>query len=337
MGRYLILLITAFVLTSCAGNKGKNFYIIDGFTQGTTYHVVYKESGDKSIDEVRKEIELLFLKIDNSLSIYNDTSVISLINQNLSNETDTMFRELFLKSKEVWEKSRGAFDITIGPLVKAWGFGPDATARFKAEKLDSLMSLVGMSKVYLDGTKLIKEKPSMYIDMNAIAQGYTVDMVIGYLRSVGIDDCLVEVGGEVRSSGNKSGKGWKVGVDRPADGNFIPGVDMEAIVTLNNKSLATSGNYRKFYVEDGIKYSHTINPCTGYPVRHTLLSATIIADDCTTADAFATACMVVGKDSAIALIEGYDFIDGYLIWSDKDGKMITWVSDKAKALIEERK
>lgn len=326
----------ALCLVSCTNQNSGNFSVIDGFTQGTTYHVVYEVTGKKDPSEVRRDLEELFIKVDNSLSIYNDSSVISQINSNVSNETDSLFRAMFRLSAEICNKSKGAFDITIGPLVKAWGFGPDAMQRFDASKLDSLLSLVGMDKVKLEGNIIVKESPAMFIDMNAIAQGYTVDLVIDYFKSNGIKDCLVEVGGEVRSSGDKNGAGWKVGIDRPVDGNNDPGTDMEAIITLNDKALATSGNYRKFYVEDGTKYSHTINPVTGYPARHSLLSATILADDCATADAFATACMVVGKDSAITMIEKFDFLEGYLIWSDSDGTMKTWMSQSAKKLIEEK-
>jgi len=193
-----------------------------------------------------------------------------------------------------------------------------------------------MEKITLKGQHLIKKSPAMYIDMNAVAQGYTVDLVVHYLKSIGINDCLVEVGGEVGSSGNKNGEGWKVGIDKPVDNNNDPGQNMEAIITLNNRALATSGNYRKFYIDNGIKYSHTIDPRTGYPSRHTLLSATILASDCAIADAFATACMVVGKDSAIAIIEKYDYLDGYLIWSDDDGKMVTWMSEGVRGLIKEK-
>jgi thiamine biosynthesis lipoprotein len=288
------------------------------------------------LSEIRSEIEKILSDVDNSLSIYNDSSVISLINSNISDKTDTLFRETYRQSKEVWEKSSGAFDITVGPLVKSWGFGPDALQRFDASKLDSLMALVGMEKVALEGDRIIKNDPDMYIDVNAIAQGYTVDLLVEYLSSRGVRDCLVEVGGEVRTSGDKGGAGWRVGVDRPVDGNNAPGTDLEAIVRLDSLSLATSGNYRKFYVENGIKFSHTIDPHTGYPVRHTLLSATIISRTCATADAWATVCMVVGKDSAAAFIEKYDFLEGYLIFSDDEGNMKTWTSAGLNKVIEEQ-
>jgi len=334
MKKTLILFLVALTLQGC--NPKKEFAEINGLTQGTTYHIVFETSPKIDLSQIRTEIEKILTEVDNSLSIYNDSSVISLINSNISDQTDTLFREMFRQSKEVWEMSSGAFDITVGPLVRSWGFGPDALQRFDVSKLDSLMALVGMQKVALEGDRIIKADPDMYLDVNAIAQGYTVDLLVEFLNSRGITNCLVEVGGEVRTTGAKEGAGWKVGVDKPVDGNNTPGTDLEAIVRLDNLSLATSGNYRKFYVENGVKYSHTIDPHTGYPVRHTLLSATIISASCATADAWATVCMVVGKDSAAAFIEKYDFLEGYLIFSDDQGNMKTWMSAGLSKIIEEQ-
>jgi thiamine biosynthesis lipoprotein len=193
-----------------------------------------------------------------------------------------------------------------------------------------------MDKVRLEGDRIVRADPDMYIDVNAIAQGYTVDLIIEMLARDGIKESLVEVGGEVRTSGDKNGKGWHVGIDRPADGNYVPGADLQAKIGLDNSALATSGNYRKFYVENGVKYSHTIDPRTGYPVRHTLLSATIVAPECAIADAWATACMVGGKDTAISFIERNDFLEGYLIFSDEKGDMQSWMSEGLRKSIEER-
>jgi thiamine biosynthesis lipoprotein len=224
----------------------------------------------------------------------------------------------------------------VGPLVKAWGFGPDALKRFDETKLDSLLALVGMDKVRLEGDRIVKADPDMFIDVNAIAQGYTVDLITEMLSAEGIKECLVEVGGEVRTSGDKDGKGWHVGIDRPTDGNYVPGADLQAAIRLDNSALATSGNYRKFFIENGVKYSHTIDPRTGYPARHTLLSATVVAPECAVADAWATACMVAGKDTAITFIEKYDFLEGYLIFSDEKGEMKSWISEGLRKRIEER-
>ncbi len=312
------------------------YVTIDGLTQGTTYHIVAETTPGMNSGDLRLKIEALLGEVDKSLSVYNDSSVISLINSNISDKTDTLFREVFRASALISEQCDGLFDITVGPLVKAWGFGPDAAKRFDETKLDSLLALVGMDKVRLEGDRIIKADPDMFIDVNAIAQGYTVDLIIELLAGEGVSECLVEVGGEVRTSGDKNGKGWHVGIDRPADGNYVPGADLTATVRLDNSALATSGNYRKFYIDNGVKYSHTIDPRTGYPTRHTLLSATIVAPTCAAADAWATACMVAGKDTAISIIEKNELLEGYLIFSDDKGDMQSWMSEGLRKKIEEQ-
>jgi FAD:protein FMN transferase len=333
MSRFTGILAVILFVNSCSPQP--EYAEINGLTQGTTYHIVVEKKPGVDVMALRQKIEDLLADVDNSLSIYNDSSVISLINAGVSDVTDTLFREVFRASAIVSELSGGLFDITIGPLVKSWGFGPDAMKRFDETMLDSLLALVGMDKVRLAGERLVRADPNMFIDVNAIAQGYTVDLLVELLKLEGIDECLVEVGGEVRTAGDKGGMGWHVGIDTPADGNYIPGADMQARVRLDNHALATSGNYRKFFVEDGVKYSHTIDPRTGYPVRHTLLSATVIAPECAMADAWATACMVAGTGAAIAMIERYEFLEGYLIFSDEKGEMRSWMSGGLRDLIEE--
>jgi len=330
----VIFLIITLLLLGC--RPSPEYAEMNGLTQGTTYHIVVQTTPAIDVADLRLKVENLLSAVDNSLSIYNDSSVISLINSNISDRTDTLFREVFRASSKISEQCNGLFDITVGPLVKAWGFGPDALKRFDETKLDSLLALVGMDKVRLEGDRIVKADPDMFIDVNAIAQGYTVDLIIDMLAGEGIKECLVEVGGEVRTAGDKNGKGWHVGIDRPVDGNYVPGAELQAAVRLDNRALATSGNYRKFYVDNGVKYSHTIDPRTGYPSRHTLLSATIIAPECAVADAWATACMVGGKDTAIAFIEKYDFLEGYLIFSDEKGGMVSWMSEGLRKKIEER-
>jgi thiamine biosynthesis lipoprotein len=326
--------IIAIVMIMASCSPRPEYAEINGLTQGTTYHIVVEKQEGLDILLLRNDIEKLLAEIDHSLSIYNDTSVISAINANRSNVTDSLFREVFRISAEVSGLSGGLFDITIGPLIKSWGFGPDAMKRFDPSMLDSLLALVGMDKVRIEGDLIFKADPDMFIDVNAIAQGYTVDLVAGLIARYGITQCLVEVGGEVRTLGDKNGAGWIVGIDTPADGNYTPGADIQARIRLDDRALATSGNYRKFYIENGVKYSHTIDPRTGYPVRHTLLSATVIAPTGAVADAWATACMVGGKDAAIAFIEKYDFLEGYLIYSDENGEMKSWVSGGIGSLIE---
>ena len=202
------------------------------------------------------------------------------------------------------------------------------------QNLIVLMNLVGYKKVSIKDGKVVKENPAMILDANAIAQGYSVDVVSEYLVSLGINNFLVEIGGEVRVKGTKAGELWRIGIDEPSDENTGAGDLLEDIIAITDRSVSTSGNYRKFYYENGVKYAHTIDPRTGSPVRHNLLSATILADDCITADAFATACMVLGKDGAIELIKKYSYLEGYLIYSDEKGNYKTWMTDNFAKLVQ---
>lgn len=229
----------------------------------------------------------------------------------------------------------GAFDITVGPLVRAWGFGPDAHKSFTEAKRDSLMKLVGISKVSLIKGKLIKSDPHISLDFNAIAQGFSVDIICRFFNNLGIKNYLVEIGGEVRAKGKKGGNLWRIGIDKPVDNNNSPGRELEAIIKISDKALATSGNYRKFYIEDGVKYSHEIDPKTGYPVKNTLLSASVIANDCTTADGIATACMVFGTEKTIEFLGNHPEFEAFLVYSDSNGNFKTWTSEKLKSNLTE--
>jgi len=270
-----------------------------------------------------------------SLSIYQDSSLISKMNRNEEVLPDSFFIEVFDKSVLISEITEGAFDITVGPLVKAWGFGPDAHRNFTIDNRDSLMKLVGMDKVSIRDGHLVKSDPGIYLDVNAIAQGYSVDVISRYFDNHGILNYLIEIGGEVRAKGTKAGAHWRIGIDKPTDNNYSPGQTLQAIIKISDKALATSGNYRKFFVEDGIKYSHTIDPRTGYPVKNRLLSATIIADDCTMADGIATACMVMGLDNSIEFMKNNPQLSAYLVFSDNEGNFNTWTSETLKEYISE--
>ena len=202
--------------------------------------------------------------------------------------------------------------------------------------IDSLLQYVGMDKVSLNGNKLMTEKSGMMLDMNAIAQGYAVDVLAEFFETENIKNYLVEIGGELRTSGkNRFGLDWRVGIDKPIDGLQLPGVQMQAIVQISGKSLATSGNYRRFYEEDGIKYSHTIDPSTGYPVQHGLLSATVVASDCMRADAYATAFMVMGYEKARRFLEEHTHLDAYLIYNDEMGEYRVWYTPGMEIMLSE--
>lgn len=324
----LLLLLPAF---SCS--KTITFDSFGGFAQGTTYSITFGNNGKINPQELKADVEKILREFDLSLSLYVDSSILSKVNRNEDVQVDRYFSEAFRKSVEISELSGGTFDITVGPLTRAWGFGPDDYRSFSGSKLDSLLKLIGMDKVRLENNRVIKTDPDIKFDFNAIAQGYSVDVVSDFLDSRGIRNSLVEIGGEVRARGDKNGVLWRIGIDRPEDNNNIPGNDLQAVITMKDRSLATSGNYRKFYVENGVKYSHTIDPRTGYPARNTLLSATILAGDCATADGLATACMVMGKDQTIEFLGKHPEYDAFLIYSDENGNFLTWSTDNLKKFI----
>jgi thiamine biosynthesis lipoprotein len=331
-----VSLFFSLVLFSCIEKKAviANF---TGFTQGTTYSIVYDNNKNISPEDLRQQVENILHDFDMSLSLYNDSSIISRLNRNEDVVPDSFFTEVFEKSVQISNMTEGAFDITVGPLVKAWGFGPDAHKNFSESKRDSLLRLVGMNKVSLINGRLVKSVPGICLDVNAIAQGYSVDVICRYFDNLGIQNYLVEIGGEVRGRGTKAGAYWRIGIDKPVDNNLSPGETLQAIIRISDKALATSGNYRKFYVENGIKYSHTIDPRTGYPAKNQLLSATILADNCSMADGIATACMVMGKNVAIEFINNNPQFSGYLVFSDDSGNFGTWISDNLKEYINEEK
>ena len=321
------------VFGSCNKKSNSDYVSISGFTQGTTYSITYESPGNINYQD---EIENLLAEFDTSLSTYNKLSVITAINNNSTKKVDHYLKTVFIRSQEISKLTDGAFDITVGPLVNAWGFGLQEREKISQSKIDSILEFVGYQKVKLLGDTVFKKDPRIKIDMNAIAQGYAVDVVSDFIEKQNIENYLVEIGGEVRTKGlNPKKEAWKIGIDKPIDNNNLPGDEMQAIVHLSGRSLATSGNYRKFYELNGVKYSHTIDPKTGYPVNHSLLSATVIADDCMTADAFATAFMVVGLDLSIELIENNPGIEAYFIYSNNEGKFKVKSTPGIEEIIEE--
>jgi FAD:protein FMN transferase len=282
-------------LLSC-NRSINNTIIISGAAQGTSYNITYA-AGEHS--NFREAFDSIFRQIDLSLSTYDTNSLISKINRNDTTVTvDRYFSEVFNKSIEVSEKTKGLFDITVAPVINAYGFGFKKREKVTAGLIDSLLRFVGYKKVRVADNKVVKDTPQVMLDFNAIAQGYTVDVLASFLESKGIKNYMVEVGGELRAKGRKlNDSSWTVGIQMPSE-DEAEAAALFARIRINNKSLATSGNYKKFYVEDGKKYSHIINPFTGYPTKNNLLSATVIANDCMTADAYATSFMVMGLEKS---------------------------------------
>jgi thiamine biosynthesis lipoprotein len=322
------IFIALLFLASCASEVRKE---ATGFTQGTTYSVVYYNNGL----DLQYQIDSLLLSFDRALSTYQESSYISKWNRNEhgSLEQPQLFKEVVQRAVEINQLSDGAFDITVSPLMKYWFENDWKVSELDSTKIDSLMESVGMKYVVLDGKDYNKTNSQTQLDVNAIAQGYSVDVLARYLESQGIFNYLVEIGGEVRAKGSKPNEeAWTVGVDRPTAENLER--ELALSVSLKDRSLATSGNYRKFVEINGVKYGHSLNPKTGYPAKTDVLSATIVAEDCMTADALATACMVMGFENSKKLIEEDQRLDGVLIYSDSEG-VHTWISDGLKAhLIE---
>lgn len=330
----LALVVTLF-LNACQTKKCE-YTKISGFAQGTTYNITYENSKNEDYTEA---IDSILKAFDKSCSMYDSTSIISRINNNDPTvEADDWFIEVFKKSAEVSTASGGALDITVGPVVHAWGFGNAPIAKHDKTYIDSLLQYVGMDKVRLEGRKVIKKHPGVSLDVNAVAQGYSVDVVSLFFEDKGIKNFLVEIGGEVRCKGtNAKNNVWRVGIDKPTDDNITPGGELQAIIELNDKSLATSGNYRKFFVENGVKYGHTIDPKTGLPARNTLLSATVVSGDCATADAYATTFMVLGLDKSKELLAKLQGIEVYFVYSNLQGEYEVYFSEGLKEMIVEQK
>ena len=330
---------TLFQIASCvifffSCNQHDRTIYVRGEAQGTTYNITYS-APEKT--NYKNEIDSLFKAVDQSLSTYVPGSIISRINRNDTGVVaDKYFIDVFRKAQEISQQTNGAFDVTVAPIVNAWGFGFTKRARIDSATIDSLLRFVGYQKIKLEGGAIVKTNPGMMLDFNAIAQGYTVDLLSSFLESKGINNYLVELGGEVRTKGKKNnGEDWKIGIDQPYE-TYTEGRPLKAIVSLKNKALATSGNYRKFYVENGRKYAHIIDPHTGYPSKHNLLSATVIANDCMTADAFATAFMVMGLEKAKQFLskDKQLGLEVFFIY-DEQGTWKTYTSETLKERIEE--
>jgi thiamine biosynthesis lipoprotein len=329
----LLVLITILILFVSCNDQKVYLHKFNGEAQGTYYAVTYF---DKENRNLQTEIKNLLNDFDQTASMWVPNSIISAINRNeMGIEPDEIFIQLFNQSKEIHQISGGAFDPTVGPLVNAWGFGFKDKEKINQELIDSLLPLIGFEKVKLKENKIIKEDPRIQFDFNAIAQGYSVDLIGKFLEDKGINQYLIDVGGEVLAKGSKpNGDRWKVGIEKPKD-NAAYGESLQAIVLLENKALATSGNYRKFYEEDGVRYSHTLNPKTGYPVQHTLLSVSVVADACSTADAFATTFMVLGVEESKQLLANNPGLEAYFIFSEKDEQLGTYITKGFEKILQE--
>ncbi len=320
------------LIISCKPHT-QDYLKMEGMIFGTFYHIIYQPilENDSLNIGVGKELN----KVDWALSTFKDTSTISKFNFSEKGcKIDSMMKYVYQSAIEVNQNTNGAFDMTVGPLVNAWGFGFKKKDSITYALIDSLLINVGMSKISLQDDFLVKEKPQIMIDASAIAKGFGVDVVADYLAINGIENYMVEIGGEIRVHGvNNKGIPWRVGIDKPIDDKAAINREIQDVLSLSNVGLATSGNYRNFYIKDGKKYAHTIDPKTGYPVQHSLLSASIIAPECMVADAYATACMVMGVEKSMEVITSLPEVEGYFIYVDEEGNNQTKYTDGFKDYI----
>lgn len=326
---WLAFLILATIWILARHRQQPAYNSITGFVFGTVYNITYEHNGD-----LKDEIEAELKRFDQSLSPFNDSSVISRINRNEELVTDSFFRKCFNRSMEISRETNGAFDITIAPLANAWGFGFKKGAFPDSLMIDSLREITGYEKVKLEDDKVIKQDPRIMLSCSAVAKGYSVDVVAQLLDRKGIKNYMVDIGGEVVVKGkNPNDRLWRIGINKPIDDSLSVRQDIQTVLELTDLGMATSGNYRNFYYKDGKKYAHTIDPRTGYPVQHSILSSTVIAEDCMTADALATSFMVMGLEEAEKFCKANPKIDAYFIYSGENGEFKTYYTEGMKKYI----
>ena len=297
---------------------------------GTTYHITYQSDKD-----LHREILQRLQLVDQTFSTFNDESIISKINRNEPVKLNQMFIEVFDLAKTVSKDTHGAFDITVAPLVNVWGFGFKSGTPPTKAVIDSLRHLTGYEKVKLIGSKVRKQDPRIMLDCSAIAKGYGSDVVAQYLRSRDVENFMIEIGGEIVVQGNSDKRlPWKIGVTKPTDDSTQVNNELQTVLNVSNTAMATSGNYHRFYYKNGKKYAHTIDPKTGYPVQHNILSATVLANTCAKADAYATSFMVLGLEKTQQVLQHHPDLMVYLIYADGQGKNKVWYSPSLKKAIQ---
>lgn len=302
-----------------------HFHAAEGHVFGTTYHIKYSSTRDLTAD-----IEATLSDVDGALSMFNPESTLSHFNAGDDYEPNRLFDDVVKLGLQVSNETNGAFDMTVAPLVNAWGFGFKNREDLTDAQIDSIRECVGYKKLTFNAKAtptLKREDPRVTIDCGAIAKGYGVQCVAQMLESKGCRNFMVEIGGEVVVKGlNPDGKKWTLGITKPIDDPSNQQTELQETIAITDRAIATSGNYRNFYMKGERKFAHTIDPATGYPVEHSLLSATVIHPNCAAADAYATSFMVMGLERAKQFVESHKDIEAYLIYSDEQGAMQTWQS-----------
>ena len=330
MKKSFLVILALLALASCDNQPKK--IILKGLAQGSYYAITYYDEQGRNF---QREVDSIFRAVDRSVNLWVDSSVICKVNRNEEVTLDSIFVDNFRIAQEAARLSGGYFDPTISPIVAAWGFSAKTGDSITPQLIDSLKQLVDYRKVRIENGKVVKENPAMQLDFNAIAQGYTSDMIASFLESRGISNYLVDTGGEIMAKGNKpDGKPWIVGIEKPAD-NWDSEQVVQTRIALRDKGLVTSGSTRKYVERNGKRYSHCINPKTGYPVEHQLLSATVLADNSVWADALASICMVMGMERSLETIEAMDGVEAYYIFVNEEGELETFATEGFEALIIE--
>lgn len=323
---FLLFLVAGsyFAVTNRTGlQKTVPFQQTEDMVFGTVMHATYQYDRDLH-DEIMEALR----EVDGSLSMFNPNSTLAKINRDEEDQADSLVQVVFAIAQQISQATDGAFDVTVAPLVNAWGFGFKNGALPDSLQVDSLLQQVGWESIRITDGRVIKDKPNMVMDMSAVAKGFGSDHVAEMFRRHGISNFMIEIGGEIVTSGNNSkGKPWKIGINKPIEDSTQQNNEVQHILEVNDRAMATSGNYRNFYItEDGRKLAHTIDPKTGRPVQHSILSSTVLAPTCAIADGFATAFMVMGLERAQQVLKEHPELQVYFIYSDNEGKMKTWTN-----------
>ena len=316
----------------CFASCGRQSHkiVLQGLAQGSYYAVTYYDAENRNF---QPEIDSIFHAVDMSVNLWVDSSIISKVNRNEDVTLDSIFLDNFRIAMETARLSDGYFDPTISPIVAAWGFSYKSDDSITPQLIDSLKQLVDYRKIRIENGKVVKENPDMKLDFNAIAQGYTSDLIAAFLESRGIKNYLVDTGGEIMARGSKpNGQPWIVGIEKPAE-NWDSEQVVQTRITLRDKGLVTSGSTRKYTERNGRRYSHCIDPKTGYPVEHNVLSATVLAENSVWADALASICMVMGMEKSLPLIESMDGVEVYYIFVNDQNELETFATEGFQKLI----
>ena len=329
MMRKVFLWLIGLVVLACCDRPPQKI-VLQGLAQGSYYAVTYFDEQGRNF---QREVDSIFHAVDVSVNLWVDSSIISKVNRNEAVTLDSIFIDNFNIAQQAAQLSNGYFDPTISPIVAAWGFSYKNGDSITPQLIDSLKGLVDYRKIRIENGKVVKDNPAIQLDFNAIAQGYTSDLIARFLESRGITNFIVDTGGEIMARGSKpNGSLWIVGIEKPAEN-----MDAERIVqtriTLRDKGLVTSGSTRKYVERNGRRYSHCIDPTTGYPVEHQVLSVTVLAESSVWADALASICMVMGMETSLPLIESMDGVEAYYIFVNEQNTLETFATEGFKALI----